>query len=519
MGLNLDTSTSFRRTQRLGDLVDAIYHSTAATTSETHWAEWKSALDFSKTKDKVSAAKAIIGFANRDPSNAARECEGEAYLIVGVSPDQMLDGVAAHDAADLAGMLRTYVDGPYWDIDYVEFNGKHVLIITVAPPQPGDPIHSLVKDYDNYKSGTVFRRGISSSEPATHRELNHLQNRLLQGSAVSDADAFDEAIGSANYRVAARMMRRAASGVIDVFADPDKFPPGYTSGAQAERINEYVAIADRYREAAAPLLRLVIEACRVESTALEVEYRHVITALAEPRPLAQEPGSIITNVRNQQLEALALLPATLTMYAGTMAAVEHENYGAVRALTVDATVNWSLFSNHKMAILDKVGPWEIVGNERHLGLALRAAQTGVLTDELLNHLAAGRLPHRPVYPVSAFLFAALRSYFPDHTDSQYTTLFDTTEIVFSLIATDLTAQRNPDHLLDAPWLGLFVKHASEVHPFEQSDAAHVLQHARSTGDQWAAVQAGLFGGTQARLQQAVDTVWTATVAQLKRGPF
>lgn len=97
-----------------------------------------------------------------------------------------------------------------------------------------------------------------------------------------------------------------------------------------------------------------------------------------------------------------MLPATLTIYAGTIAAIEHENYGAVRALTVDATVDWSLFTNRKVAVLDKAGPWEIVGHERHLGLALRAAQTGVLTEQLLDALAAGRLPRRPVYPVSAF---------------------------------------------------------------------------------------------------------------------
>lgn len=518
MGLNLDVSVSFRRSHRFGELVEAIYHATSTTTPETQWVEWKSTLDFSKAKDKVSAAKAIIAFANRDPANAARECQGEGYLVVGVSPGAVLGGVAVHDAADLAGMLRTYVDGPHWDVDYVEFHGQHVLIITVAPPQPGHRIHSLVKDYESYKSGTVFRRGISGSEPATHRELNELQNRLLQDSPVSDSDAFDKAIGSGGYRLAGRLMRGAARGVIDVCNDREQFPPGFASRVPTEQITEYIKIADGYREAAAPLLPLVTEGCRVESTTLEVEYRQIITALAEPRPLVQESGSLITSVRNQQLEALALLPATLTMYAGTIAAVEHENYGAVRALTVDATVDWSLLTNHKVAVLDKAGPWEIVGHERHLGLALRAAQTGVLTEQLLDALAAGRLPRRPVYPVSAFLLDALRSYFPDHTDSQYIRLFDAAEILFSLVATDLAAQRNPG-LLDQPWLGLFVAHAAESYPFEETEVAHMLGDARSAGDQWPPVEAGLFGGSKNRLQEAVDNVWTATVAQLRRGPF
>jgi hypothetical protein len=47
--------------------------------------EWKRSLDFATPKGKVTAAKAIIAFANRDPDNATRACDGEAYLVVGVS--------------------------------------------------------------------------------------------------------------------------------------------------------------------------------------------------------------------------------------------------------------------------------------------------------------------------------------------------------------------------------------------------------------------------------------------------
>ncbi|GAH43739.1 unnamed protein product [marine sediment metagenome] len=83
MALNLDTSTSLRRTRRLDQLIQAIYQADSSTTSETHWLEWKSSLNFAMAKDKVTAAKAIIAFANRDPGNAARECEGDAYLVRG----------------------------------------------------------------------------------------------------------------------------------------------------------------------------------------------------------------------------------------------------------------------------------------------------------------------------------------------------------------------------------------------------------------------------------------------------
>jgi hypothetical protein len=517
MALNLDTSTSLRRTRRLDRLVQAIYEADSSTTPETHWLEWKSSLNFATAKDKVSAAKAIIAFANRDPGNAARECEGDAYLVVGVSPNQVLDGVAVHDAANLAGMLKTYVDGPHWEPDYVQFQGKHVLVITVAPPAPGDRIHSLVKDFDNYRSGTIFRRGVSRSEPATHRELHELQTRLLQDPPVSDNDAFVDALGNSNYPLAGRLILGALRGVSNAGRDPDRFPPTFASRIPAEQVNQYVEIADRYLAAATPLLTLVVEGGRVGSEPLEREWRHVVSTLAEPRPLAHDGSSLITAGRNEWLEALALLPATLTMYAGAIAAVEHDNYGAVRALTIDATVNWSLFGSNKVTVLEKAGPWELVAQQRHLGIALRAAQQDKLTPDLVDALVAGSLPRKPTYPVSAFLSDALRPYFADHTDAQYTNLFDTAEIVFSLIATDLMAKRNP--YLDQPWLGLFVTHAAESYPFEATDVARILTDARNQGDYWPPVEAGLFQGSGERLAAAVQAVWEATVEQGRRGPY
>lgn len=518
MGLNIDTSVSLRSAQRFGELVQAIYDADEST-QETHWVEWKRTLDFGTASGKFTAAKAIIAFANRDPANAARECEGEGYLVVGVSRGGVLDGVAVHDAADLSGMLKTYVDGPHWDVDYVEFQGKDVLVITVAPPAAGHRIHSLVKEYDKFRSGTVFRRGVSQSEPATHRELNDLQTRLLQAPPISEGEAFNNAIGSGDYRLAGRLVRSTVRRIIDTCGDPKQFPRTFASRSRTEQITQFVEIADRYLAAAAPLLHLVVEGCRVESTALEREWRQTVTALAEPRPLVQQGGSLITGGVNSELEALAMLPATLVMYAGTIAAVEHDNYGAVRALTTDGTVQASLFGQRKVAVLDKVGPWELVAQERHLGIALLAAQRGKLTQVLLQALADGRAQaqSRPTYPVSEYLFTALRPYFADHTETQYTNLFDTAEILFSLITADLMADRNPYQ--DQPWLGLFVTHAAQTHPFEVTEVAQMLTTARNEGGQWPPVVAGLFQGAEIRLRAAVEAVRTATEEQWRRAPY
>lgn len=517
MGLNIDTSSSLRSSNRLDRLIHEIYHADA-NTPETHWLEWKSSLDLDVAKGKVTAAKAIIAFANRDPVNAARECGGEAYLVVGVSPGGVVNDLATLDGADLAGKLKTYVDGPHWDVDYVLFQNHNILVITVAPPLPGNEIHSLVKDYENYKSGTVFRRGVSSSEPATHRELNELQRRLLQPVPVSGTDAFTHAIDSNNVAAASRLMRSAVRNVIGVTNDPAGFPATFVARSPADQLDEYVEIADRYLAAASPVITFVVEGCRVEAPSLEREWRQTVSALAEPRPLSRPAGSLVTTGRDERLEALALLPTTLVMYGGAIAAVDHENYGAVRALTTDGAVDRSVWGQGpQITVLEKAGPWELVANERQLGVALRAGQQGKLTDELRAALAAGRVPRRPSYPVSAYLFDALRPYFSDHTDSQYKNLFDYAELLFSLIAADLISQKMP--YLEQPWLGLFAAHAAESYPFENTEVSRILAIANDEGADWAPLQAGLFDGSETRLRSAVQAVHAATVEYCRRMPY
>jgi len=517
MALSLDVSDSLRSSNRLNELVVAIYNAERATTPETHWVEWKSTLDFTTPKGKFSAAKAIIAFANRDPAHAARACGGEAYLVVGASTDRVINGIAPYDNADLEGMLKTYVAGPHWDADYVELKGNHVLVITVAPPAPGHRIHSLVKEYDKYASGTVFRRGVSKSAPATHRELDELQNRLLQSAPVPDAQAFNDALDQDNHSGAARIVRSALRTVSNSRSDTKQFPMSFASPSPAEQIREYVAIADHYLATTAPLLTLIVEGARESSPALHREWRQAMTTLAEPLPLPAAPGSLITARRDDRLDALALLPATLTMYGGTMAAVDHGNYEAVKALTIDGKVTRSIWNQGpKVTTLEKAGPWELVGYQLNLGVALRAAQRDQLTPELLASLASGDHP-RARYPVSAYLHDALRPYFADHTDTHYSELFDNAEVTFSLIAADLTAQRSG--YLREPWLGLFVQHAAESYPVEQSAVAQILDAALEAGEQWPPLNVGLFQGSTDHLRRAVNCVREATLEQALRGPF
>ncbi|MFF5790376.1 hypothetical protein ACFY8P_36065 [Streptomyces sp. NPDC012693] len=97
---------------------------TASAADELDWLEWKSTLDFRpKNKADKSArahlARAIIGFANRQPDIALRNMEGHAYLVVGVDAEGY-HGVEELDSVELERWITPYVGEDIdWRITYV----------------------------------------------------------------------------------------------------------------------------------------------------------------------------------------------------------------------------------------------------------------------------------------------------------------------------------------------------------------------------------------------------------------
>ncbi|ORJ52612.1 AlbA family DNA-binding domain-containing protein [Mycobacterium simiae] len=183
---DIDTTRALRTDDELLALVEAI-HSSPPSAQETNWLEWKSTLNVSVVEGRFPVAKAILGFANRSVTEAHRACEGVAYMVVGVEPDNA-SGVAAIDHASLSQGLKTYVDSARWSLRYVEFAGVNVLVVMIEAPRAGDPIHALQKGYDKHYRGAVFHRGAAQTEPAGPKELAMLQERLLEGQREPDLD-------------------------------------------------------------------------------------------------------------------------------------------------------------------------------------------------------------------------------------------------------------------------------------------------------------------------------------------
>lgn len=146
---------------------------------EKDWLEWKSDVVLGDKRWQAELAKHVLGFANRDPARAQRAAEGTAYLLAGVEPGE-LDGVAPLDPAKLEAAMAAYLgtaNGPAWDADYIDVEGKTVLVLTVEPPRSGDPPWPLRREYQSLRDGTVYVRRQGQTAPATSAEIDMLVRR------------------------------------------------------------------------------------------------------------------------------------------------------------------------------------------------------------------------------------------------------------------------------------------------------------------------------------------------------
>lgn len=159
-------------------LVRAVF-SAPLGESEKDFIEWKSRYDLRSPEDQCKLARHILGFANRDPDRAATAFAGFAYLICGAEPGDV-QGVEKLDSADLVQGIGRYTGtagGPRWDFDYIESQGRDVLVITVERPEWGDPIRTLQKGLGSYQPGAIFVRRHGKTEQADPSEIQMLELR------------------------------------------------------------------------------------------------------------------------------------------------------------------------------------------------------------------------------------------------------------------------------------------------------------------------------------------------------
>lgn len=184
--LNLSFDRAARsHTERLA-LINAI-KGAPPTEPETDWVEWKSQIDLTTPEWRFKCAKSVLGFGNRDPSFAAQHFDGCAYLVVGVEPGG-LTGTTAHDPADVERWLGRYVASgePQWRVDYMEADGRTVMLISVEAPRAGHPPFTLRKAYGTFEEGAIFVRRNGLTERANSHDVARLTQRASAGGARLD---------------------------------------------------------------------------------------------------------------------------------------------------------------------------------------------------------------------------------------------------------------------------------------------------------------------------------------------
>ena len=182
MALVVETTRQFRSLTELTQLVEAISKADVIE-SEPDWLEWKREADLGQKRWHAVIGKFITGFANRDPAVAKREAGGCAYLVIGVEPSNLL-GVYPKDNAVLQnGVSRFVRETVRWNPQCIEHLGKHVLVITVEPPENGAQIAAMLKSFPGVcREGDVFIRRHGLTNLATQEDYDMLVGRFRASS-------------------------------------------------------------------------------------------------------------------------------------------------------------------------------------------------------------------------------------------------------------------------------------------------------------------------------------------------
>lgn len=185
----LDTSRLPRSIQGWDALLDSIEAATGDAEIEKTWLELKSQTSLAKPEGKFAVAKAILAMANRDPARAAAFMDGHGLVVVGAEAGRLIgtEQIEDHILQDrLAPYLGDASQTPSFDTKWILRDGKHILIIIVTAPADGDRIYPLRKGLDPHRSGTIFTRPTTKSEPADAAAIDMLAQRLTATAAPFD---------------------------------------------------------------------------------------------------------------------------------------------------------------------------------------------------------------------------------------------------------------------------------------------------------------------------------------------
>ena len=114
---------------------------------------------------------------------------GCSYLVIGAEPGN-IRGVSPIDNENFhAGVSRFVRETVRWSPQYIQHEGKQVLVITVEPPEYGDQIVAMLTSYQSHERGTygcrkgdVFLRRYGRTDLAGQEDYDMLVRRFAASS-------------------------------------------------------------------------------------------------------------------------------------------------------------------------------------------------------------------------------------------------------------------------------------------------------------------------------------------------
>jgi len=169
-------------------------------------------------------------------------------------------------------------------------------------------------------------------------------------------------------------------------------------------------------------------------------------------------------------------------------------------------------------LIAECNPWLVLGNAELAAqvLALESRHEEPVTEEVLAALRSGRQGKR-FTPVSDHLHDSLRDPVRNviTNDADYTETFDHLEVLLGALATDVQRQVTASGgYVHGPWFGSFTWRDRYSEPKVEEQMLKTLQEEK---EQWPPLDAGLFGKSVARAEEAfADFIGGAARARNQR---
>lgn len=290
----------------------------------------------------------------------------------------------------------------------------------------------------------------------------------------------------------------AVSGIRDILSDNDNFPTTLPVVDGKFGVVRYLASqAHRYADVASPVAELLVAGCAYGNEQQDSVWARSVQNIASARK-SQTGGTALINLQS--------FPIVLIVYCSALAANFRRNYGALRAVTTDATFrNIRGERNPIIGAIHTAAPFEDFPIAA--SLAVREAEGASLSDDQLTAMQTRHVGLR-LTPVSDYMYTRMRPLFakmlPD--DDDYTEEFNLMEIILGMIAIhEAQVARASGRHIDGAWYGSFTwrDRWADNNAIEN----RVLRQIVDSGDEWPGLKAGLFSGSaEAAAKAATDFV-------------